>query len=69
MLNVSFQNFFHLNLDTREAGFVHAMTSASIIHKIASGCAQGTILDCHCDVKTKHFKTFHSNRMSNLFFK
>ncbi|UXI14978.1 Frizzled-8 [Sarcoptes scabiei] len=50
-----------LSKDTRETGFVHAMTSAAIVHKIATGCAQGSILDCYCDVKAKHFKTFHSN--------
>lgn len=50
---------------------MHAMTSAAIVHKIATGCAQGSILDCYCDVKAKHFKTFHSNCNSyfvELFF-
>ncbi|KAJ6216649.1 hypothetical protein RDWZM_007806 [Blomia tropicalis] len=50
-----------LSRDTRETGFVHSMTSAAIVHKIAAGCAQGTIMDCHCDVKLKRFKSFKPN--------
>lgn len=50
-----------LGKDTRETGFVHAMTSAAIVHKIATGCAQGTIMDCYCDVKAKPYRTLHPN--------
>lgn len=42
------------------------MTSAAIVHKIATGCAQGTIMDCYCDVKTKPYRTLHPN--CKLFF-
>lgn len=52
---------FFFTADTRETGFVHAMTSAAIVHKIATGCAQGTIMDCYCDVKAKPYRTLHPN--------
>lgn len=37
-----------LSLDTRETGFVHAITAAGMTHSLAKACSQGTLLDCSC---------------------
>ena len=34
--------------DTRETGFVHAITAAGMTHSLAKACSQGALLDCSC---------------------
>ncbi|CAG0883852.1 unnamed protein product [Darwinula stevensoni] len=38
-----------LQRDTRETGFVHAITSAGVTHAVTKACTNGELLDCTCD--------------------
>lgn len=38
-----------LTRDTRETGFVNAVTAAGIIHAVTQACSYGKLLDCTCD--------------------
>ncbi|XP_071041900.1 protein Wnt-6-like [Parasteatoda tepidariorum] len=37
------------NQDTRETGFVNAITAAGIIFSITQACSYGQLLDCSCE--------------------
>jgi len=39
--------------DTRETGFVHAITAAGVTHGISRACSLGTLLDCSCHLISK----------------
>uniref|UniRef100_A0A5S6QW13 Protein Wnt n=1 Tax=Trichuris muris TaxID=70415 RepID=A0A5S6QW13_TRIMR len=38
-----------LKLGSREAAFVYAISTASVVHSIAQSCSSGQIVDCSCD--------------------
>lgn len=36
---------------TREAAFIHAVTSAGVVHAVTQSCSAGNLTDCSCDMK------------------
>lgn len=56
MLHISkstFNTFLSLlkNTDTRETGFLYAITSAGVTYSVAKSCSMGDLVDCSCDKK------------------
>jgi len=35
---------------TKETAFVHAVTSAGVVHAVTLACSSGNITDCSCDM-------------------
>lgn len=42
--------------DTRETGFVNAITAAGVTYAITKACANGSLVDCSCDKAAKRYK-------------
>ena len=41
--------FIHFVLDTRETGFVNAITSAGVTYAVTKACTLGNLIECSCD--------------------
>lgn len=40
-----------LIIDTRETGFVNAITAAGVTYAVTRACTAGELVDCSCDKK------------------
>lgn len=38
-----------IDLGSREVAFIHAITSAAVVHSLASACRNGSLKNCACD--------------------
>lgn len=41
--------YFYLISDTRETGFVNAITSAGVTYAVTKACTLGSLVECSCD--------------------
>ncbi len=41
--------FLFVEVGSREAAFVYAVSSAGVVHAITRACSQGDLLNCACD--------------------
>ena len=51
--------------DTRETGFVNAITAAGVTYSITKACTMGDLLDCSCD-KRKWRKNSKRDKMKGV---
>lgn len=61
--------FYNLDIsptDTRETGFVNAITSAGVTYSITRACTAGSLLECSCE-KVKPQDSAHSLKCLLLF--
>ena len=48
--------------DTRETGFVNAITAAGVTYAVTRACTMGDLVECSCD---KNHRRHHSNNNNN----
>lgn len=52
--------------DTRETGFVNAITAAGVTFAVTRACTMGDLVECSCDKHTKNSKKGKHNRKNKI---
>lgn len=57
--------FLFLFIDTRETGFVNAITAAGVTYAVTRACTMGEHIDCSCDKNMKRVRKKHIDKNKN----
>lgn len=54
-------------IDTKETGFLYAITSAGVTYSVTKSCSMGTLIDCSCDKShnKKHYAIQSKSKANN----